>query len=553
MSSTSSPAVAATGCFSKFSLGSAAGRSFPWAIAALAAITLVGLVLRLLNLGESLWLDELHTGWVIRDAWSDVAPRAHIGNQSPLWFYAVKGLVSLLGTSEFTLRLLSLLAGTALMPTGFWLVQRLTPRDDDRSGAVAAVGGLLVAALVAVDRHCIFYATEARPYACVQLAAVWQLAWFLQTVRQPTTISRLACIVLTALLFHLHYTALAVVLGELLVLVAYFLGTRQRVPYRPWRALFDLQIAVMLCLPGLPHLWQVFQRREMWQLVSSVATVATLGDMFSFAPLLLACAASALLLAAQRWLPQIGGLADSWRPVALVAVWFVVPLVTLWCLARFEVAPLLLRRYLMAFALGPPLLTGLLLARWPRPALALVAGIGLVFVATYQSQVVEQMRYDGRAVGDRNEDWRGALAYLRAERKKHPAFLLFDAGLVEDEHWRLINYTGLGGIGVDYRSRMREYLSFPLHSLYESGVEPDEVIPLSLYASLYSDDEAALLRPREYWLVRRGTGPEFRFLTPQLLITKFPSEDSQQFRGVWVSYHNGWEFFPPPSSKRQPN
>src|SRR5205085_8159309 len=100
-----------------------------WPIIALGVITLAGLALRLTNIGESLWLDELHTGWVVKDAWSDVAWRAQIGNQSPLWFYAVKVVTTLGGESEFTLRLLSLIAGTALIPATYWLVQLLVPKE----------------------------------------------------------------------------------------------------------------------------------------------------------------------------------------------------------------------------------------------------------------------------------------------------------------------------------------------------------------------------------------------------------------------------------------
>src|SRR5688572_6916246 len=95
-----------------------------WPLIALAAITLAGLLIRLTNVGESLWLDELHTGWVVKDAWSDVAWRAQIGNQRPLWFYAVKLVTTLGGESELTLRLLSLIAGTALIPTAYFLVCR---------------------------------------------------------------------------------------------------------------------------------------------------------------------------------------------------------------------------------------------------------------------------------------------------------------------------------------------------------------------------------------------------------------------------------------------
>src|SRR5262245_50730431 len=75
----------------------------------------VGLVLRVWQLGESLWLDELHTAWCVTTGWSEIAERALIGNQSPLYFYVPRLATSLLGTTEWTLRLPSLLAGMLLL------------------------------------------------------------------------------------------------------------------------------------------------------------------------------------------------------------------------------------------------------------------------------------------------------------------------------------------------------------------------------------------------------------------------------------------------------
>ncbi|MEZ6075018.1 MAG: hypothetical protein R3C56_04880 [Pirellulaceae bacterium] len=46
---------------------------------------------------ESLWLDELHTSWVVAGPWSDVASRARQGNQSPLFFWVLGGLTKTLG------------------------------------------------------------------------------------------------------------------------------------------------------------------------------------------------------------------------------------------------------------------------------------------------------------------------------------------------------------------------------------------------------------------------------------------------------------------------
>src|SRR5689334_1322536 len=89
----------------------------------LAAITVLAAVLRLWQINESLWVDELHTSWCLQAGFENVAPRAAEGNQSPLYFWLLWGVTRVLGESEFTLRLPSLLAGIAL-PGVTWLVVR---------------------------------------------------------------------------------------------------------------------------------------------------------------------------------------------------------------------------------------------------------------------------------------------------------------------------------------------------------------------------------------------------------------------------------------------
>ena len=70
----------------------------------------VALFLRIPSCYESFWLDELHTAWVIWDAFDDVAPRALLGHQSPVYFVGVWFWKQLIGDSELALRLSSVLA-----------------------------------------------------------------------------------------------------------------------------------------------------------------------------------------------------------------------------------------------------------------------------------------------------------------------------------------------------------------------------------------------------------------------------------------------------------
>ena len=135
----------------------------------LAAITALAAVLRLWQIGESLWVDELHTSWCLQAGFENVPQRAAEGNQSPLYFWLLWGVTRVFGESEFTLRLPSLLAGIALPGMAWLLVRRLG------LGEKTLLTAVLASLLVAVDHTSIFYSTEARPYALVELASAGAL------------------------------------------------------------------------------------------------------------------------------------------------------------------------------------------------------------------------------------------------------------------------------------------------------------------------------------------------------------------------------------------
>lgn len=471
------------------------GASSRWPLLALWAITLAGLALRLTNVGESLWLDELHSGWVVRDAWSDVSWRAQIGNQGPVWFYAVKLVTTLGGESELTLRLLSLFAGTALIPVMYllvcqWLAGANAPTSFSPAsdlGSVftsrSALPGLFAASLIAVDPNGIFYATEARPYACLQLCAAVQLGLFWQILRRPTTKLRIGWILLTALAFHLHYTGILILLGELVVLLGYYLLSRKPVPYRPWRALFDWQLAAMLCLPATGHVLEIARRREMWDRITEKPAWDKLLEIFPLYPVtalglvlypIIALAIVVGILGVAQWYQgrAVAKPHASWRGILVVSSWLILPLLAAFAVTEYELARVFFRRYLIAFAIGPTLLMALLLTRLPQYWLQGAVAAMVLSLAVYHSNIVPQLRYDGRAVGDRNEDWRGAIAWLSKQYAQSPERIELYSGLLEETEEVQRRLVAEGKYS---QLQVREYLRFPLTSLYASPAEHADI------------------------------------------------------------------------------
>jgi len=189
--------------------------------------------------GELLWLDELHTGWVVDGSFQQMLTRSAQGNQAPAFFALTWSLIQSLGKSEFTLRLVSLLAGALAMGMAGRFVWLQT-----RSIAAAA----LTLTLIAVDYSFIRYATEARPYVLLHLFSIIQAGCFWRslecwrgTASDPTPTSAthrfdsLWLLLSSWLLIYTHYTGVFLLVAEFLFLCAYqfFFKLTTRLANRP--------------------------------------------------------------------------------------------------------------------------------------------------------------------------------------------------------------------------------------------------------------------------------------------------------------------------------
>lgn len=127
-----------------------------------AAITAAGVLLRLPSFGDSLFGDELSTYYIVTSHGLGrivYLLQGHSVDLNPPLFFLLAWVAERFGDGAQTLRLVSLLAGTAAIPLtyllGVWTVGR----------RAALVG----AALIALSPFLIFYSTEARAYALLLL------------------------------------------------------------------------------------------------------------------------------------------------------------------------------------------------------------------------------------------------------------------------------------------------------------------------------------------------------------------------------------------------
>ncbi len=193
---------------------------------------------------EGLWLDETLTAWTVSGGFLDTWNRAtHFQTQSPLFYLIEWGTARLCGTSEISLRAISILAALGSL----WVVTRLARGlSGRRSVGLYASGFLLACDVFQVG------SITARPYA---LATLWALISISQAYSLRDRYSRgraMTWSVATVLTWYAHYLFIVVALGNLI------LWTRERGLTRrmlPWM----IGVAVA-CLPGVAHFLELRER-----------------------------------------------------------------------------------------------------------------------------------------------------------------------------------------------------------------------------------------------------------------------------------------------------
>lgn len=164
-------------------------------------ITALAALLRLPTLAvESLWYDEAFTAWLSSLPLNNLIAASQGDVHPPTWYLIEWMMVHALGHNEFALRLISALAGIALVPA-VWRLARNLGFDRAAQGAAALV--------TAVAPFAVYYSQEARAYALLYLlltlAAVAMLErrwpWFILAAVGTLYLHNLAVLGLWALVW----------------------------------------------------------------------------------------------------------------------------------------------------------------------------------------------------------------------------------------------------------------------------------------------------------------------------------------------------------------
>jgi hypothetical protein len=254
--------------------------------------------------------------------------------------------------------------------------------------------------------------------------------------------------------------------------------------YRVGMLLLDGAAVAVLCLPALGNLRAIFARRENWAAFVQPEPFWTVADWFPWtlsAPLAIA---GTMATTPHR------------RIVCLAIAWLLVPATIAWITTATDLARLFFPRYLIASAPAAILLAAICTDyapwRWSKVALSVL----LVVAGLWNSGIVEQVREDGRVIGDRNEDWRGAMQWLNERLPGQPYPVLVASGLIEADALR-----------QPHDRLLEDYCLFPVTSLYPLAIDRINLIPLNFREPWRLDPDVRQIVGERggAWLVVRGS------------------------------------------------
>jgi Dolichyl-phosphate-mannose-protein mannosyltransferase len=405
----------------------------------------VGTAVRIYGFDRSLWLDEFGTLWTIEGSFSQLIERVNAFQGQSLSYYSVAWLfVHVLGESEFTLRLLSLLLGVATA-CGIYVLGGLLYGKN---------AGLISASLIWLSSPMIRSSVDARPYALALLLATIMFYGFARTARSGDRLGRGLFVAGGVGLFTTHYV---LILGAIGIALGYLLFPRLRSHYTVRQFAVDVGTQVLLVSWCFPQIFQLWSRREGLSWVGSTHYLIFFEVIGPFIVIALAPH-----LFGKRLVGSDFQHAMAW--VLGLAIGVQVALLEL--LAYFG-TNLLHARYMIVIIIPAAVLASRCALLLPRYVAPMILFYWLIFVGT--SLVDFGLHGSFSRVG--YQDWRNAVICLDNFLRVEPsALVLYRAGFVEEDG--LINGPITPAALSPLRSPGRQPVTWNLIELTYSWVQP---------------------------------------------------------------------------------
>ncbi|MEK7581068.1 MAG: glycosyltransferase family 39 protein [Patescibacteria group bacterium] len=163
----------------------------------IAPVLLIGLILRLVSLDQSLWLDEGINATFARSlSYSKLIFSYPLGDfHPPLYHVILKSFISLFGSSEISLRIPSVILGVMTVFITYLIGKKLY---DKKTGVIAAL-------LIATGPLHIYYSQEARMYMLAAFLASLSVYFFVSLLIKDRLLLWVGFILSTALMLYSDY------------------------------------------------------------------------------------------------------------------------------------------------------------------------------------------------------------------------------------------------------------------------------------------------------------------------------------------------------------
>ena len=384
----------------------------------------------------------------------------------------------------------------------------------------------------------VFYASEARPYALLQLLGVLQAITFWGWIdhylisskasaaaEQTTSRLRLAChwsivSLLSALLIYTHVTAAWLLVAEVIFVLSICVVRRTIPAPQFWLA---AGLFLLLVIPAATTVTTAWSRKGNWSSVSNSAQVES--GLWQSCLLFAAIPLAAVLL--ERlvlWFRHRQTSASDSRTstpttfwqLYFVTLWAIVPTLAIVLLDRFQIAPLGLDRYAIVGAVAFVLTAAWLIGHIQTKGLQWIVAALVAGIAMWHSSTIDALLSGGL----RNENWRDAIATIESvpikAASKFP--ILLAANVLEDVEAQR-----------DTSQRFQNYLKFPVLGV-DLGADPEidnPIVPLNSRGPLFDSESAAMVhRSGGGWLIVRDL-PES---VPQIIDEINACSDAKDFR-----------------------
>jgi len=205
-------------------------------------ILILGFILRLVNLNQSLWLDEAVQAITSKGSFLGLFTELHGDFHPPLYHFLMWGWVHLFGNGEIAMRLPSVFFGTATIYVVCLIAKKLLAKKSKFP--------LIAALFLATAPFHIYYSQEARTYAMTVFLAALSTYWFIKMINKSgqRQKSSFFYILSTVLLLYADYYGLFVFLAQI---IAGMIILRKKIT----KVLLHYVSVFLLFLPCLPLLW----------------------------------------------------------------------------------------------------------------------------------------------------------------------------------------------------------------------------------------------------------------------------------------------------------